>query len=93
VVTAHSAYAAIELARTTNFDVVVPDIGMPVMNGYELARAPRVLPGFDAVSMIAVTGFSLDDDRQRSLPAGFNAHLTKPIDPNVLFRLIEQLRG
>src|SRR5258708_3090010 len=93
VVTAHSAYAAIELARSANFDVVVSDIGMPVMNGYELARALRTLPGFEAVPMIAVTGFSMYDDQQRSLQAGFNAHLTKPIDPNVLFRLIEQLRG
>jgi len=45
------------------------------------------------VPLVAVTGFSMYDDRERSLNAGFNAHLTKPVDPNVLFQLIEQLRG
>jgi two-component system, chemotaxis family, CheB/CheR fusion protein len=93
VMTANSAAGAIELAQTTAFDVVVSDIGLPVMNGYELAQALRALPGFDAVPMIAVTGFSMYDDHRRSLQAGFNAHLTKPIDPKVLFQLIEQLRG
>ena len=93
VVTAESAQAAIAAAQATQFDVVVSDIGMPEMNGYELAQALRALPGYEAVPMIAVTGFSLYDDRERSLRSGFNAHLTKPIDPNVLFELIERLRG
>ena len=93
VVTAESAQAAIAAAQAKQFDVVVSDIGMPEMNGYELARALRVLPGYEAVPMVALTGFCQYDDRERSLRAGFNAHLTKPIDPNVLFELIERLRG
>jgi len=93
VVTANSARAAIEAAETTRFDVVISDIGMPRMNGYELAEILRALPDYAAVPMIAVTGFSMYDDRERSLQSGFNAHVTKPIDPVFLFELIEQLRG
>jgi len=92
-VTAQSASAAIEAARSRHFDVVISDIGMPQMNGYELAETLRAIPGYEAVPLVAVTGFSMYDDRERSLRSGFNAHLTKPIDPNVLFQLIERLRG
>jgi len=93
VVSAFSAFEALAAARTRKFDVVISDIGMPQMNGYELAKELRRLPGYESVPLVAVTGFSMYDDRERSLNAGFNAHLTKPVDPNVLFQLIEQLRG
>lgn len=93
VATALSAPAALEAAQSSHFDVVISDIGMPQMNGYELARALRATPGYEAVPMVAVTGFSMYDDRERSLQCGFNAHLTKPIDPNVLFQIIERLRS
>jgi len=92
VVTALSASEALEAARSTHFDVVISDIGMPQMNGYELAQALRSTPGYEGVPLVAVTGFSLYDDLQRSLQSGFNAHLTKPVDPNELFQLIERLR-
>jgi CheY-like chemotaxis protein len=91
VVTADSAFAAIEAARNHKFDVIISDIGMPGMNGYDLARTLRTLPGYDKVPMVAVTGFSMFDDRRRSLEAGFNAHLTKPIEPRALLDLIEHL--
>lgn len=91
VVTADSAFAAIEAAREHKFDVVISDIGMPGMNGYDLARTLRALPGYDKIPMVAVTGFSMFDDRRRSLEAGFNAHLTKPIEPRALLDLIEHL--
>ena len=91
VVTADSAYAAIDAAREQKFDVIISDIGMPGMNGYDLARTLRTLPGYDQVPMVAVTGFSMFDDRGRSLDAGFNAHLTKPIEPRALLDLIEHL--
>ena len=93
VVTANSAQAAIEAAENTRFDMVISDIGMPRMNGYQLAQILRALPDYAAVPMIAVTGFSMYDDRERSFSSGFNAHVTKPIDPVGLFELIEQLRG
>lgn len=91
VKTASSAASAISLAQEGQFDVIISDIGMPQMNGYELARAVRGLSGYEAVPMVALTGYSKFDDRQRSLDAGFNAHLTKPIEPRELLDLIEQL--
>lgn len=88
---ASSAQDAIALAREHHFDVIISDIGMPEMNGYELAEALRSLPGYQTVPMIAVTGYSMFDDRNRSLSAGFNEHVTKPIDPRAFLDLIEQL--
>ena len=91
VVTAASAPAALAAARSQQFDVVISDIGMPEMNGYELARALRSLPEYQNVPLVAVTGYSMFDDRERSLNSGFNAHMTKPIDPRALLDLIEKL--
>ncbi len=91
VSTASSAPDAISLAREHQFDVVISDIGMPEMNGYELAMALRRLPGYESIPMVAVTGYSMFDDRNRSLSAGFNEHVTKPIDPRAFLDLIDQL--
>lgn len=91
VTCAATAPEALALAREQRFDVVISDIGMPEMNGYELAEALRSLPGYDSVPLIAVTGYSMFDDRTRSLTAGFNEHVTKPIDPRAFLDLIEQL--
>ena len=91
VVTADSAFSAIDAARQRRFDVIISDIGMPGMNGYDLARTLRALPGYAKVPMVAVTGFSMFDDRSRSLDAGFNAHLTKPLELRALLDLIEHL--
>ncbi|HET6892753.1 MAG TPA: response regulator [Pyrinomonadaceae bacterium] len=93
VVTAASAAAALAAAREAQFDIVISDIGMPMMNGYELARTLRSQPGYEKIPMVAVTGYSMFDDRERSLAAGFDAHLTKPIEPHVLLDLIETLRN
>ena len=92
-VMAFNAPEALDAARTEQFDVIVSDIGMPGMNGYELAVALRELPSYSTVPMIAVTGFSMYDDRGRALQSGFNAHLTKPINPMSLLELIEKLRN
>jgi len=91
VAAASSAPEALALARDRRFDMVISDIGMPDMNGYELAETLRLQPGYENVPMVAVTGFSMFDDRNRSLTAGFNAHVTKPIDPRSFLELIEQL--
>lgn len=91
VSTASSAREAIALAREHHYDLVISDIGMPEMNGYQLAEALRSLPGYDTVPMVAVTGYSMFDDRSRSLTSGFNEHVTKPIDPRAFLELIEQL--
>jgi CheY-like chemotaxis protein len=91
VSTASRARDAIALARERQFDVVISDIGMPEMNGYQLAEALRALPGYETVPLVALTGYSMFDDRSRSLTAGFTEHVTKPIDPRALLELIEQL--
>jgi CheY-like chemotaxis protein len=89
--TADSAEAALRSAQERHFDIIISDIGMPEMNGYELAAAIRVLPGYESVPMVAVTGYAMFDDRERSLRSGFTAHLTKPIEPRLFLDLIEQL--
>ena len=91
VVTAASAPAALKAARERQFDVIISDIGMPEMNGYQLAREMRQMPGYETVPMVAVTGYSMFDDKERSTNAGFSAHMTKPIDPRALLDLIERL--
>ena len=92
-VMAFSAPAALEAVRGDSFDVIVSDIGMPGMNGYELAEAVRLMPAYERVPMIAVTGFSQYDDKNRAIQSGFNAHLAKPISPMALLKLIENLRA
>lgn len=89
----YSGFEALETARAEHFDVVVSDIGMPGMNGYELAQALRTLPDYEETPMIAVTGFAMYDDRDRALESGFNAYMTKPINPMTLLDLIRGLRS
>ena len=84
VETAYSASEALMAAFARRFDVVVSDIGMPGMDGYELVRRLRELPEYRATPMVAVTGFASYDDRERSLSEGFTAHLSKPVDPATL---------
>ena len=92
VAVADSASQALERAQATQFDVVVSDIGMPEMNGYELAKRLRKLPGYSDVPMIAVTGYARYNDRTQAIESGFNAHLSKPVNPTTLLDLIERLR-
>lgn len=66
---------------------------MPAMNGYELAESLRSMPDYREIPLIAVTGYTEYDDRGRSLRAGFNAHMTKPIDPSQLLNLMNELLG
>ena len=81
---AYSSSDALTTALAKHFDVIVSDIGMPGMDGYELARVLRAMPEYRAIPMVAVTGFAMYDDRERALAAGFNTHLSKPIDPLAL---------
>jgi CheY-like chemotaxis protein len=93
VTTADSARAALRLANERAFDVIISDIGMPEMNGYELAESLRRRAEYQGIPIIAVTGYSEYDDRGRALQSGFNAHLTKPIDPSELLQLMNELLG
>ena len=91
VATAGSAGAALQMARKQHFDLVISDIGMPEMNGYELATALRDLAAYNSTPLIAVTGYSEYDDRGRAVRAGFNVHLAKPIEPRQLLSLMNEL--
>ena len=93
VVMVYSGPQALSAAQAEQFDVVVSDIGMPGMNGYQLAEALRALPDYQSTPMIAVTGFSMYEDRERAMRSGFNAFLTKPINPRDLINLVERLRS
>ncbi|HYH85410.1 MAG TPA: response regulator, partial [Pyrinomonadaceae bacterium] len=93
VTTALSAPEAFDAARRERFDVVVSDIGMPGMNGYQLAEALRALPDYEAVPLVAVTGFTMYDDRERARASGFDDFLTKPIRPSDLLDAVKRLCG
>lgn len=93
VTTANSAGNALKVASDDKFDLIISDIGMPEMNGYELAESLRALTDYQTTPLIAVTGYTEYDDRGRSLRAGFDAHLTKPINPSQLLELISKLIG
>jgi CheY-like chemotaxis protein len=93
VTTAFSATEAFDAARRARFDVVVSDIGMPGMNGYQLAEALRALPDYAAVPLVAVTGFTMFDDRERARASGFDDFLTKPISPADLLNAVKRLCG
>ncbi len=90
---AYSATQALDAARRESFDVIISDIGMPGMNGYELAETLRSFPAYKHVPMIAVTGFTMYTDRERALHSGFNDFLTKPINPMDLIELVKRLLG
>jgi PAS domain S-box-containing protein len=77
---AHTAGAALEMAAGFGPAVALLDIGLPDMNGYELARRLRGLPAGAGMTLIAATGWGQEKDRQRAFEAGFDHHLTKPID-------------
>jgi two-component system CheB/CheR fusion protein len=77
---AYDGHRGIEMARAEKPDVILSDIGLPVMDGYALAAALRSSPETASVRLIAVSGYGSEEDRRRSREAGFDAHLTKPID-------------
>jgi CheY-like chemotaxis protein len=88
VLLAHDGAAGLEVARAQRPDVVVLDIGLPKLDGYAVARELRRLPGMAGVLLIAATGYGQDEDRRRARDAGFDYHLVKPVDPNVLSKLL-----
>ncbi len=88
--TAHSGPEALDAIRDFHPDVAFLDIGLPGMNGYELARRLRAEPRLDGMTLVALTGWGQDEDRRRSTEAGIDHHLTKPVEPNVIRGLVAQ---
>jgi signal transduction histidine kinase len=88
VALAHTGRQALECVTSFRPDVVLLDIGMPGMDGYEVARRIRANPANRHMQLIALTGWGQDEDRQRSAAAGFNHHLVKPADVDQLRQLL-----
>jgi CheY-like chemotaxis protein len=91
-----SVYTAADaLARAAAFrpDVVLLDIGLPGMDGYEVAQQMRELPGLRDVRLVAVTGYGRSEDRIRAREAGFDDHLVKPVEFSLLERALAGVRA
>jgi signal transduction histidine kinase/FixJ family two-component response regulator len=86
--TAYEGARALEMAERLRPAVIVLDLGMPGLGGLEAARAIRAEPWGRDVHLIALTGWGQEEDRRRSAQAGFDLHLTKPIDPDALLRTL-----
>jgi PAS domain S-box-containing protein len=86
---AHDGLEALEAAEVFRPDIVLLDIGMPQLNGYETARRLRARPWAASTVLIALTGWGQEADRRRARDAGFHHHVVKPLDPDVLAEMLE----
>ena len=82
---------ALQEARTNPPDVMLVDIGLPDIDGFELARRVREDPSLRHAVLVALTGFSCEDDRREASAAGFDHHLVKPVEPAAIERLVAGL--
>jgi len=92
VACAYTAEDALVLAPAFRPEVALLDVGLPRMDGYELAQRMRALPGFERVHLVALTGYGRPGDRDRALAAGFDSHLVKPAEYRTLQEIIERVR-
>ncbi len=86
---AENGALGLELLKSTHPDIALVDIGLPGMDGYEIARRFRAEPDGDRVFLVALTGYGSSTDRDRSRQAGFDLHLLKPVDPQALQSLLD----
>jgi PAS domain S-box-containing protein len=91
VESARSGAEALEIARRKNFDLVVSDISMPEMDGYQLLQKLRELPSMASVPAVALTGYGRSADIERAREEGFAEHLTKPLDLDQLLQVVRRL--
>lgn len=84
----HDGLAALDAARRIRPDVMLVDIGLPGIDGYEVARRVRSAPDLRTILLVALTGYGQADDRERAMAAGFDRHLVKPVDPDGLDTLL-----
>ncbi|MBF0233233.1 MAG: response regulator [Desulfamplus sp.] len=87
---ANNGQECIEMVQADSFDIVLMDIQMPVMDGLEATRRIRQDPEFNTLPILAMTAHAMAGDSEKSLEAGMNGHLTKPIDPDLLFEALAQ---
>jgi two-component system, sensor histidine kinase len=88
---AHDGVAALDAARANVPDVMLVDIGLPGMDGYEVARRVRREPQLKQVVLVALTGYGQDEVKQQAMAAGFDYHLVKPVNPEALHGLVARL--
>jgi two-component system, cell cycle response regulator DivK len=93
VVAVTNGPSALELLRTLVPDVILLDIQLPGMDGYEVARLLRNIATLDATPIIAVTSYAMVGDREKSMAAGCNGYIEKPIDPETFVAELEQVRA
>ena len=91
--TAHDGESAVATAESFRPEVVLLDIGLPKLNGYEVAQRIRGNAWGASMFLIAVTGWGQQEDRQRSTEVGMNVHMVKPVEPAALERLLSELPG
>jgi CheY-like chemotaxis protein len=87
-VTEYDGEAALERAKTYAADVIFLDLGMPGLDGFEVCRRLREQPAPKRPSIVALTGWSREEDRERSRDAGFASHVVKPIDEATIERVL-----
>jgi PAS domain S-box-containing protein len=90
---AHDGREAVDTAAAFQPDVLLLDIGMPQMSGYDVARHIRRQPWGRTALLVALTGWGQEDDKRRAADAGFDHHLTKPVDPAALTKLLSSARS
>jgi len=88
---AEDGLQAVEKALRSHPDVAFVDIGMPTMSGYDVAKEIRLAPGGESIVLIAVSGYGSREDKRTALAAGFDAHLTKPFDPDEITKILNEL--
>ena len=89
---AHDGLEAVEAAAPFRPDVVLLDIGLPKLNGYQAAVKIREQPWGKSMLLVALTGWGQDDDRKKSQEAGFNRHMVKPVDHVALTKLLDEFQ-
>lgn len=89
----YDAFSALETASRFKPDVILTDLGLPRMNGYQFAEEVRRLPELQQVVLIAVSGYGQAGDREQSMAAGFAQHLVKPLDPDELQQVLGNLEA
>jgi CheY-like chemotaxis protein len=87
----YDGLAGLAASRTFRPDIAFLDIGMPGLNGYDLARRLRAFPSTSGIVLIAVTGWGKSDDRERSREAGFDEHVVKPLEIERLQSILGRL--
>jgi CheY-like chemotaxis protein len=85
---AHDGRAAVSAAQSFGPDFVLLDIGLPGLDGYHVIQELRGMPGVAGATIVATTGYGREEDRTRCLAAGFDEHLTKPVDLERIQRIL-----